>query len=66
MEVIACEITRKINIFKKREESTTETTETTEDTANYISDGLLRALITNTPNYEKSRRNTSYCFICSR
>ena len=39
----------KINIFKKREESTTETTETTEDTTNYISDGLLRALITNTP-----------------
>ncbi len=42
----------RINIFKKREESTVETTETTEtvdDTTNYITDGLLRALIKNTP-----------------
>ena len=36
----------KLNIFKKREESTTETTE---NVSNYISDGLLRALINDTP-----------------
>ena len=36
----------KLNIFKKREESTTETTE---NVSNYISDGLLQALINDTP-----------------